>query len=352
MSKSVAALLTAGALPVDSEIGSWSKALFGYILRTSWPHQLAILILTTIVFLLEVVPLEAQRRVVNDIVKHRPYSTILLLCAGYFGSVVFQGGTKLGLNIYRSWIGERAKRDLRRRISASTRMNKASLLSPDVQGVAVSMVVAEVEPVGNFVGSSISEPLLQTGILATVIAYMVHLDPWMGAAALFLFFPQFVFVPLMQHGMNRRTGMRVRLLRQIGVGLIARGGSGAAAEQGEARCIERVFHVDMGIFELKFTMNFLMNLCSHLQIIAALLLGGWRVLQGELEIGGIVAFISGVGRLNDPWGDLVNYFRTLNLSLVQFHLIVTALDQISEIKVFPSVRADRADASRSPTSIG
>jgi hypothetical protein len=29
----------------------------------------------------------------------------------------------------------------------------------------------------------------------------------------------------------------------------------------------------------------------------------------QLEVGGVVAFISGVGRLNDPWGDLVNYFR-------------------------------------------
>jgi ABC-type bacteriocin/lantibiotic exporter with double-glycine peptidase domain len=70
-----------------------------------------------------------------------------------------------------------------------------------------------------------------------------------------------------------------------------------------------------------------MNVFSHLQIIAALPLGGWWVLQGQLEIGGIVAFISGVGRLNDPWGDLVNYFRDMNLSLVKFGLIASALNQ-------------------------
>jgi ABC-type multidrug transport system fused ATPase/permease subunit len=219
---------------IEAEAAPWLSGLFGHILRTSWPHQLAIMALTIAVFLLEVVPLEAQRRVVNDIVKHRPYSAVLLLCIGYFSSVLVQGGTKLGLNIYRSWVGERAKRDLRRRISAAARTTSAQSLSSDAQGVAVSMVVAEVEPVGNFVGSSISEPLLQGGILATVIAYIVHLDPWMGAAALFLFFPQFVVVPLMQHGMNRRTSARVRLLRQIGAGVIAHRGAAAGSDQAEA----------------------------------------------------------------------------------------------------------------------
>lgn len=41
----------------------------------------------------------------------------------------------------------------------------------------------------------------------------------------------------------------------------------------------------------------------------------------QLQVGGVVAFISAVGRLNDPWGDLVNYFRDLNLAQVKFGLI-------------------------------
>src|SRR5579885_838507 len=41
-----------------------SGGLFRYILATSWRHQLALVLLTITVFLLEVVPLELQRRVV------------------------------------------------------------------------------------------------------------------------------------------------------------------------------------------------------------------------------------------------------------------------------------------------
>jgi len=301
---------------------SRAGGLFGYVLTTSWVHQLPLLALTVAVFLLEIVPLELQRRVVNDAVKHRPYGTLLLLGAAYAGAVMLQGSMKLGLNIYRAWVGERAKRDLRRGISA---VAGARPRAPVAQGTAVSMMVAEVEPVGNFIGAAVSEPLLQVGILATVITYVIHIDRFMGAVAVALFLPQMVFVPLMQHAMNRRTRARVWLLRELGAGLIARDRSRARRGAGDLSGIDRVFGLDMRIFELKFTMNFLMNLCTHAQIIMALLLGGWRVLAGDLEIGGVVAFIAGIARLTDPWGDLVNYYRDLSVNSVKFKLLAAAI---------------------------
>ena len=68
----------------------------------------------------------------------------------------------------------------------------------------------------------------------------------------------------------------------------------------------------MGIYWLKFSMNFQMNLSTQLQIIDTLLVGGWLVSRDQLEIGVVVAVISGIGRPTDPWGDLVNYFRDTN----------------------------------------
>jgi len=76
-------------------------------------------------------------------------------------------------------------------------------------------------------------------------------------------------------------------------------------------------------------MNFLMNLCSHLQIVSALLIGGWWVHTDRLEIGGVVAFISGISRLNDPWGDLVNYFRDLTVTQVKYRLLANAVNELA-----------------------
>src|ERR1700730_651157 len=96
--------------------GCLPRNVFRYLMGASGLHQLFLLALTVSVFLLEVVPLELQRRIVNNLVKHRPFSWVVSLCAVYAGIVLIQGGTKLALNIYRGWVGERAKRDLRRRV--------------------------------------------------------------------------------------------------------------------------------------------------------------------------------------------------------------------------------------------
>jgi ABC-type multidrug transport system fused ATPase/permease subunit len=258
-------------LPINGPvISDLPYNFFLYIFRTSGHHQMLLAVLTTIVFLLDVVPLELQRRVINDLVKHRAFPLVLILGAVYAAVVLAQGGAKLAVNVYRGWLGERAKRDLRRRIQSVVDLHNGSAAA-EAEGIAAAMIVAEVEPLGGFVGESISEPLLQIGSLAAVFAYIVHLDPWMALAAFLFFLPQLAFVPLLQQAINRRTGLRVRVLRQLGIDVIAPAGNLAA----EDREIDRAFELDMGIFRLKFTMNFLMNLSNHFQIVAGLLLGGW-----------------------------------------------------------------------------
>ena len=312
---------------IDFAIGGQRRLprnIYRYVLATSGLHQLVLLTMTAGVALVEVIPLELQRRIVNDLVKHRPYSWVILLCAVYAGVVLAQGSVKLALNICRGWVGERAKRDLRHRVHTIVEVPHAASPAAAAQGITISMIVAEVEPIGGFVGESVSEPLLQAGIMSSVFAYLIHIDPWMALAAFGLFVPQLIFVPLLQAAVNRRTGARIRILRQLGIAMIDRT-SGTEDE----RRIDQAFALDMGIFKIKFTMNFLMNLCNHLQRVSALLIGGWWVYTNHLEIGGVVAFIAGISRLNDPWGDLVNYFRDVNVTQVKYRLLANAVDQLT-----------------------
>ena len=318
--------------------------IFRYVFSVSWLHQLVLVVLTVVTFLLEIAPLEIQRRVVNNLVKERPFQWVVLLCAAYAGAALFQGTTKLGLNVYRGWVGENAIRDLRRHILAYLRVARIAAPGPEARGVGAAMLVGEVEPIGGFVGGSISEPLLQGGILLSVLAYIVHLDKWMAAAAFALFLPQLVIVPLMQTAINRRAGARVWILRQLGVSAVDASAASIERDRSDSRRIDRVLYLNMGIFKLKFSMNFLMNFFSHLQVVAALLIGGWMVHTDQLEVGGVVAFISAVGRLNDPWGDLVNYFRDLSITQVKFGLVAERVNQLSERQ--PTLSPDQRTALR------
>ena len=226
--------------------------IFLYVLGASGWHQLALIILTILVFLLEIVPLELQRRIVNDIVNGREYRLIVALCGVYAGTVLVQGGTKLVLNIYRSWVGERATRDLRRKIHQLVNSTSAASSTLEAEGVQASMIVSEVESIGGFVGGSLSEPLLQAGILCSVLAYMVHVDPWMAGTAFLLFVPQLVFVPLMQGAMNRRVRERVQIIRQLSIGVIQAEKHDAARARTDDSRIQHVFELNMGFFRLKF----------------------------------------------------------------------------------------------------
>jgi len=305
------------------------RKLSTYIYRTTALHQLGILVLTVIVFLLEVVPLELQRRIVNDAVKRREMTLILTLCAIYAAVALTHGAIKLGLNIYRGWVAQRATRDLRRYIRA-LETKQGSVSESEDRGIEISMIVAEAEPVGLFVAEALSEPLLQGGILASVFAYMIHIDLVMALIAAAIFIPQFAFVPLMQTAINRRTKSGISILRVLSASLTDPTPALGERTRADSDRIDNLFSLSMGVIKLKYVMNFLMNYGTHLQIIAALLYGSWLVINENLMVGGVVAFISGVTRLTDPWGDLVTYFRDISLTAVKYRLLANTANQIAE----------------------
>ncbi len=302
--------------------------LYHYIWRISARSQIVLGILAVCVLLLDLAPLELQRRIVNDALKQHAIDPLIVLCAIYVGAALFQGAAKFALNLYQSAVSERANRRLR--LAASRAMlNGGDRGSTDgKEGVGISIVVSEVESVGGFVGSATSDAVLHGGVLISVFGYLLILQPWMGLLALLLFGPQLLFVPLLQFAINRRTALRIKILRALSVDFVKEA-SDQQTGRGEAvfkRDVGRVYDLNMQIFRRKFGMNFLMNLLHHTAIAGVLLIGGLFVIRGQTEIGTVVAFISGLSRLNDPWGDLVNYFRDLTNAGVKFKLIESALD--------------------------
>ncbi len=175
-------------------------------------------LLTVVVFLIELVPLELQRRIVNDLVEKRDYSLIVVLCATYAALMLGHGALKFGLNVYRGWLGERTVRQLRRRINTLLDRTFGARRAAETSGVGISVIVSEVEPIGGFVGESISEPLLQAGVLLSVL---ISLQPWVALAMLAIFSPQFVFVLLMQRAINRRAAARVQTLRAVSTAIVS-----------------------------------------------------------------------------------------------------------------------------------
>ena len=70
-----------------------------------------------------------------------------------------------------------------------------------------------------------------------------------------------------------------------------------------------------------------MNLLHRFGVIGVLAVGGWFLLRGGTEVGTVVAFISGLAPTNDPWNDLVDFFRNLANVGVKYALIAQVLEK-------------------------
>ena len=303
-----------------------TSSLCRYIWRVSGRDQIFLSLLAVAVFLLDLAPLELQRRIVNGALAKHALMQLVLLSLLYVATVLAQGGLKFLLNVYRGAVSEAANRRLRLQLSPSA-INGEDHSDARKEGIDISIIVSEVEAVGGFVGSSVSDAVLNGGLLIAVFGYMVALQPWMAAVAALLFCPQFLFIPWLQRAINQRTERRIKVLRGLSIEIVdeAAARRGPRDDRRYRRQVGDIYRLNMEIYRRKFGMNFLMNLLHQVGVIGILFVGGWFVVQGRTEVGTVVAFISGLNRVNDPWGDLVNYFRDMTNARVKFRLISAAL---------------------------
>lgn len=304
-----------------------AKGLYGYIWATSGGPQILLALLSVVIFLLDLVPLELQRRIINDAIKQKALVLLAWLCGIYAAVALLQGLCKLAWNVYRNSVGEATSRRLRLETFAAALRHP----EPDAnakEGVGISIILSEADPVGLFVATSVSEPILHGGVLISVFAYLLYLQPWMALVAFALFVPQCLFVPLVQNAINQRTATRIQVMRRLSADIVAETAQGVLEREGRSyrQRVHHVYALNIQIYWRKYAMNFIINLLYHLGTVGILLVGGWFVMQGKTEVGTVVAFISGLTKVNDPWNDLVTFFRDMTNARVKYRLIAKVLD--------------------------
>lgn len=289
-------------------------SLFAYVWRISGWHQIGACVLALIIVALSLAPLELQRRLINNIVNIWDIPTLFWLGGAYLGVYVALQLTKFAFNFYQGWIAESAVFHTRQSLFEvylqhlkSTYNGRAEAQAGPEIGTAVQIVGGEVDSLGEFVGTGISQSFSNIAMLIGVSSYMLVIEPRIALFSLLFLAPQALLAPLIQRRLNRLMKTRVALLRSMADDV-----SSVDASDG-TNCLvvlPRLFRNKIYFIFIKFAMKVVMNLLLILPTVTVLVWGGYLAIQGETDIGTIVAFIAGFDKLSGPMRELIAFYRT------------------------------------------
>jgi len=285
-----------------------ARSLARYVWRMSGGHQLVVAALALTVAALTMAPLELQRRLVNEALGEGNLDLLMDLGLIYLTVVVASAALKFGLRLYQGWLAESAVLYTRSHL-ARLHARRAEAEDDGDDGQAVSIIDREVDQLGGFVGEGPSAFIVNTGMLAAIVGYMLVVEPVVAALGLLVLAPQTVIVPWMQQRVNAAMHRRLTLLRELG-DRVAENADGESGPAGRLqRHLERIYRNRLGIYGLKYGMKLATNLTTNAAPLVVLVAGGVLVIRGEATVGVVVAFLSGLQRLEDPLRELLNAYR-------------------------------------------
>ena len=311
------------------------QSVYRYIFRYSKKRQVVVIGMTLALLPLAPIPLELQRRLLDDAVANKDVSLLVWLAALYVGALVLGAGIKLAMRIQRELISAQIVHTLRRSVfyciytMTPPSKIKASADGEDVvdEGAVVSMLSSEVEKLGGFAGSAISGPLLQVGTLISVLGYMFYIEPLVAAIALALYSPQFIVVPIFQARMNRLAAKKAIKVRELGTFIVDQAEEELLEQEPPAvftELTDAILRIRTKFLMTKNIMKTINNLLIAMGPFGVISYGGYMAIQGEIEVGVILAFVSGLERLGGPIRDLIGSYSSITAARMRYGILLSS----------------------------
>ncbi|MEN8200494.1 MAG: ABC transporter ATP-binding protein, partial [Thermodesulfobacteriota bacterium] len=324
---------------VEEEIPITQRSLFSWVLRSNKSLQLLLLSIILGIVFLQVLPLEIQKRIVNDVLSVRDTSLLLIYCLIYLGAVLLSSGLKFAINWLQTKLGQQALTDMRRELYQQILRLPLSFFRETQPGSVVASLVSELATSGNFVGMAVAVPLSNILTLIAFAVYLIWLHPLLGLVTLSIYPIVLFVVPLAQRGANRANKQRVDLSRQMasqitesisGIHEVHAHGSFYGEEKKYNVIIERLLQVRIVWTLYRYGVKVINNLIVGLGPVLVFILGGYLTMQGELELGSMVAFLSAQEKLYDPWKQLIEFYQVYQDASIRYKKVMQSFDEKTE----------------------
>ena len=318
------------------------RSLFSWVLRGKRSYQLLLLLAIIAIVFLRVLPLEIQKRIVNDVLSSGNFSRLLTYCLIYLGAVLSASALKFAINALQTLIGEQAMADMRREVYRHIMRLPLSFFRKTQPGTVVTSLVNELATAGNFVGVAVAIPLINTLTLLAFAGYLIWLNPLLGLATISIYPIVFIVVPMVQRRADKANKTRVDLSRELasqitesvsGVQEVHAHGSFRIEEHKYNSLVERLLNIRIVWTLYKYAVKTTNNLFLGIGPVIVFLLGGYLMMQGKLELGALVAFLSGQEKLYDPSKELIKFYQVFQDATIRYKKVQQAFDGETEFKM-------------------
>ena len=301
--------------------------------------QLLLLLLIVTMVFSRVIPLEMQKRIVNESIALGKLDSLLIYCAIYLLAVTTTAGIKLAINYLQVLIGERAMLAMRRELYAHIISLPLQFFRSTQPGMVVSSLMTELSTAGSFAGMALAVPISNILTLLAFAAYLLWLNPKLAMATLGIYPIVAFLIPYLQKKVNRLNKQRVDQSRLVssqiaesitGVTEISVHGAYAQEKSKFNSLVEGLRNIRTTWSLLRFSIKTINNYFSSIGPFVVFLFGGYLVMQGQLELGSLVAFLSAQEKLYDPWKELIEYYQVYEDASVRYYRTMHSFDIAAE----------------------
>lgn len=315
------------------------KSLFYWVFKDNLKLQIILLVIIILIVFARVVPLEMQKRIINDSIALQNIQGLFLYSAIYIIAITTASALKLAINYLQALIGERAITTMRQELYQHILSLPLDFFRTTQPGMVVASLMTELSTAGTFAGMAFAVPVTNILTLLAFAGYLIWLNPKLAGATL-LIYPIVVFViPFIQIKANRANKKRVDLSRTTSSQIAE---SVSAINEihihGAYRQERRKFNIlaeqlkkirirwQLFRFGIKTANNYFLGLGPFVVFI----FGGYLVMHGELALGAMVAFLSAQEKLYDPWKELIAFYQTYQDASVGYNRTMSYFDVAPE----------------------
>jgi len=323
------------------------RPLSSWIFAENTKFQLLLLAVIVITVFARVLPLEMQKRIINQAINLRKLDLLFIYCGIFFAAVVAANALKFTINILQTLISQRATASMRKALYEYILTLPLSFFRDTQPGMAVNALVNELSLPGNYVGMAVAVPVTNILTLLTFAGYLVYLNLSLAAVSISIYPIVLLLIPLLQRKANQYNKERVDLSRDLS-SRIAESISGIHEVQGNGAfsienrkfesLVDRLERVRIRWSIYRFAVKVANNFFTGIGPFLVFILGGYLAIKGRLEIGALVAFLSAQEKLYDPWRELIEFYQVYQDGRVAYQRTMTYFDVPVVHQIHPADR--------------